>query len=204
MANILISYGDSQVKDLVEPGDQIHTVRTQDQTQFRVKNLFKPNQILVLDTTLINDKDFVEWAIINTRLDLIVLVYDKHSMKFDLKALKKDTKHVFQVIEKNSLPKDDLFGILKAVVSSPNRLKVKTLLEDSIGLFPLILKWLIGSVDILNEHNQKVIEQIDELYMRRNTEAIIRNLAFGIKPEANYIKFKWVFPKAETKKAKKK
>lgn len=202
MSDILISYGDSQVKDLVDPNTNLRIVKTTDQGQFKVKNLFKPNQVLVLDTTLINDKEFIEWALINTRLDLIVLVYDKHNLKFDIKALKKQCKHNFQVIDKQGLPKDDIFGILRQIVSGQNRAKVKVLLEESVGLFPLLLKWLIGSYHLLNEDNQKVIREIDERYMRRNTEAIIRNLAFGIKPEQKFIKFTWVFPKATEKKAK--
>lgn len=202
MADILISYGDSQVKDLVDPETNLRIVRTTDQTQFRIKNLFKPNQVLVLDTTLINDKEFIEWALINTRLDLIVLVYDKHNLKFDIKALKKQCKHNFQVIDKQGLPKDDIFGILTQIVSGQNRTKVKVLLEESVGLFPLLLKWLIGSYHLLNEENQKVIREIDEKYNRRNNVAIIRNLAFGIKPEQKFIKFTWAFPKATDKKAK--
>lgn len=200
MPNILISYSDKQVKDLVDENTNLRVVRTMDKTQFRVKNCFLPDQVLVLDTTIINDKDFVEWAIINTRLDLIVLVFESHAMKFDLKALKKSTKHTFQVIEKEPLPKDGLFVILDQIMNGRNRTKVKATLEESVGLFPLILKWLLSSVNLFSEWNQKVVEEIDERYMRRNTDAIIRNLAYGIKPEGKNIRFTWAFPKAEDKK----
>lgn len=202
MNNILICYNDSRVKDLVDETTNIKIVRTMNPIQFRVKNVFLPNQVLVIDTTIINDKDFIEWAIVNTRLDLIVMVHDKCNMSFNLKDLKKQCKHKFQVIKKEIEKKDNIFGILDQIINGVNRDRVKILLEESVGLFPLLLKWLIGSVDKFNEWNQQVIEQIDEKYMRKNTEAIIRNLAFGIKPETKFIRFNWAFPKQEDKKAK--
>lgn len=200
MPNLLISYSDKQIKDLVDESTNLRIVRTLDKTQFYTKNLFRPDLVLVLDTSIINDKEFIEWALLNTRLDLILLAPDS-SLKIDLKALKK--KHKVQVIEREPLPKDGLFVILDQIMKGRNRLKVKALLQESVGLFPLILKWLIGSHDLFNEWNQKVIEEIDEKYMRRNVDAIIRNLAFGIQPEDKFIRFKWVFPKMEDKKGKK-
>lgn len=200
MANILISYSDKQLKDLVDDSTNLRIVRTQDKIQFRVKNCFVPEQVLVIDSSIINDQEFIEWAIINTKLDLIVLIHDRHNIKLSLKDLKKQTKHTFQFIEKEIEPKDNIFGILGQIATAANRVRVKKTLEDSVHLFPLLLKWLIGSADKFSEENKSVIQTIDELYMRRNNESVIRLLAFGIKPEANSIRFSWEFPKAEDKK----
>jgi hypothetical protein len=200
MADILISFSDKTTNELIDAGTPIRLVRTTDQTQFRAKNCFVPNQVLVIDSTLTNDKEFIEWAVVNTRKDLIVLIHPSHNITLNLKDLKKSSPHDIQVLEKAVEPKDNLFSVLNQVMCSSNRSRVHSLLKDSTDLFPLLLKWLLGSVTLFSEENQRVIEEIDEKYMRRNTDAIVRNLAYGITPEKQSIRFQWAFPKAEDKK----
>lgn len=190
MAIVKIVQGDINIKEMLPT---YNLVEIADKAQFTVApfdGVFTPK---VIDAMVINDSDFIRWAIENTAYPLVVLFADG---KIPFRKLTFETENKVELLKGKIKEKIDAFGIVNKVLYSDNRVEVYDILKSNSSSHYFVYCSLVSNIDKLNS-NRNVLEFIDMNAFLKDTERFCSLLAFSFKPISIHFKPQWKFPKKD-------